>query len=69
MNCLHDRHLSYISWGKALLIVYTYLREEEETETGKGPHGREPETVAFTTCSSSLHSCNYAPVIMNIEGI
>jgi hypothetical protein len=57
MNWLNGRHPSDISWGKALLIVYAYLREGEEMMTSKGPPGREPEAVTFMTCSSTLHSC------------
>ena len=67
MNWLNGRHVSDISWGKALIIVCTYLREEEETVISKGPPGREPEAVTLTACSSSLHSSNYPPVIMNIK--
>jgi len=69
MNWLNGRQLSDISRGKALLIVYSYLREEEETVISKGPPGREPEAVNLTTCSSSLHSNNYPPFIMNIKCI
>jgi len=69
MNWLNVRHLFDISWGKELQIISTYLREEEKTVISKGPPGREPEAVTLTTCSSSLHSCNYPPVIMNIKRI
>jgi hypothetical protein len=69
MNWLNGRHLSDIFWGKVLLIFYTYLREGEETVTSKGPPGREPEAVTPMTCSSSLHSCNYPPVVMDIKRI